>query len=112
MGNFLHHNHDYGVVSGYGAFAMVQANVFYQNAHDVAADWVGDTGYAAYDNLVLTPVGGSQNFDVHGSLHPGHWYGGIAGDAFDIGWNTFLPKGRATSICGGRRAASWPSTTT
>jgi FG-GAP-like repeat len=92
VGNFLHHNHHYGVVSGAGAFPLVQANVFYQNAHDVAADWLGDTGYAAYDNLVLTPAGGSQNFDIHGSLHPDHWYGGIAGDAFDIGWNTFLPK--------------------
>jgi hypothetical protein len=94
VGNFLHHNTDYGVVTGTGAFAIVQANVLYQNSHDVAADWVGDTGYAAYDNLVLTPVGGSHNFDVHGSLHPDHWYGGIAGDAFDIGWNTFLPTSR------------------
>jgi hypothetical protein len=94
VGNFLHDNHHYGVVSGSGAFPIVQGNVFYQNAHDVAADWIDATGYAAYDNLVLTPTGGSQNFDVHGSLHPGHWYGGIAGDAFDIGWNTFLPRER------------------
>lgn len=94
VGNFLHHNHDYGVVSGGGAFAMVQANVFYQNAHDVAADCLGDTGYAAYDNLVLTPVGGSQNFDIHGCKNGDAWYGGNAGDAFEIGWNTFLPTTR------------------
>jgi FG-GAP-like repeat/Ricin-type beta-trefoil lectin domain len=94
VGNFLHHNHNYGVVSGGGAFAMVQANVLYQNAHDIAGDCLGDTGYAAYDNLVLTPAGGSQNFDVHGCGHGDAWYGGIAGDAFDIGWNTFLPTAR------------------
>ena len=27
---------------------------------------------------------------VHGSLHRHHWYDGIAGNYYDIGWNTML----------------------
>jgi hypothetical protein len=93
VGNFIHDNH-YGVNPGSGGVALVQANVFNRNAHDVAADWYGDVGYAAYDNLLLTSWSTGTDFDVHGSLHPGHWYGGIAGDAFEIGWNTFVSPDR------------------
>jgi hypothetical protein len=93
VGNFIHDNH-YGVNPTFGAFVLVQGNVFNRNAHDVAADWYGHVGYAAYDNLLLTSWSTGTDFDVHGSLHPGHWYGGIAGDAFEIGWNTFVSPDR------------------
>jgi hypothetical protein len=101
VGNFLHHNDAYGVVSGNGAFVLAQGNVAYQHAHDIAADPWGTTGYAAYDNLVLTPVSGGHDFDVHGSGNPGHWFDGIAGDRFDIGWNTFLPTGHPNFVLRG-----------
>jgi hypothetical protein len=97
--NFIHHNvggHGYGVVTGNGAFTLVEGNVEYMNKHSIAADGAGTTGYVAQDNLVLArspsgPYDSDQSFDSHGSLHPGSWYGGTAGDVFDIGWNTFLP---------------------
>lgn len=37
---------------------------------------------------------GVRTLDSHGSDDPGHWNGGIAGDIFDIGWNTFLTTSR------------------
>lgn len=95
VGNFIHHNDVYGVVSGTGAFSVAQANVMYKNRHDVAADPLGNTGYSAYDNLIQSPTNDEHRFDAHGSLHPGHWYGGIAGDYFDLGWNTFLTTDEA-----------------
>ncbi|HEY6560799.1 MAG TPA: FG-GAP-like repeat-containing protein [Polyangiaceae bacterium] len=91
IGNFLHHNDIYGVVTGSGAFAEARANVMYENDHhDVACDGRGNSGYVAYDNLSLSASGGGHRFDVHGRLHPTHWYGGIAGDYFDIAHNTIL----------------------
>jgi hypothetical protein len=98
VGNFLHHNVGglgYGVVAGNGAFPLVRGNVMYMNNHSIAADGNGATGYVAYDNLVTSgsvsaPASGHQDFDAHGTDHPGEWYGGTSGDVFDIGWNTFL----------------------
>jgi ricin-type beta-trefoil lectin protein/VCBS repeat protein len=91
IGNFVHHNTNYGIVTGQAAFVLVQGNVFYrQGAHSIASDPVNLSGYAAYDNLILqdTP---HHDIDMHGSMHPGHWYDGISGDYFDVGWNTILP---------------------
>ena len=91
VGNFIAKNHDYGVVSSNGAFLYIQGNHMYENAHDIASDPWGSTGYAAFDNVVVSPTSGSHDFDIHGSLHPGHWFDGISGDAFEIGFNTFMP---------------------
>ena len=94
--NFIHHNGAYGAVTGQGAFVLDQANVFYgQWAHSLASDPWGTTGYAAYDNLVLSGVRDTHDFDAHGSLDPGHWEGGLSGDYYDMGWNTFLHTGHA-----------------
>jgi len=53
------------------------------------------------DNLFLseTSGGASDDVDMHGSKPPGHWSSGLAGDYFDVGWNTFLKTD--TTIAGG-----------
>ncbi len=94
--NLVHHNNNYGVVTGQGAFVVDQGNVFYrQGAHSIAADPRQRTGYMAYDNLVLQETR-VHDIDMHGSVAKtadGHeWEGGIAGDYFDVGWNTVLPN--------------------
>jgi hypothetical protein len=95
VGNFVHHNANYGVVTGTGAFVLDQGNVFYhQGAHSIASDSVFVSGYNAYDNLILqdTPV---HDIDMHGSNtkpEGPHWLGGTAGDYYDVGWNTILPN--------------------
>jgi hypothetical protein len=100
VGNFVHHNTNYGIVTGSGAFVIVQGNVFYrQGAHSIASDPVFSSGYTASDNLILqeTPV---HDIDMHGSnTRPEgpHWQGGTAGDYFDVGWNTILPS-RHTNV--------------
>jgi hypothetical protein len=94
VANFIHHNYDYGVVTGTGAFVLDRANVFYgQKAHSVTSDGVRSSGYHAYDNLVLMTPRLTHDFDAHGSCQPGHWDGGLSGDYFDIGWNTVLSTG-------------------
>lgn len=98
VGNFIHHNTNYGIVTGQAAFIVEQGNVFYdQGAHSIASDPANGSGYAAYDNLILTNDNLFNNhthdIDMHGSLNPGHWEGGIAGDYFDVGWNSVLANG-------------------
>jgi hypothetical protein len=92
IGNFIHHNGAYGSVTGSAAFILNQGNIFYgQHAHAIASDpW---SGYNAYDNFILSEERDTHDVDMHGSLHPGHWYDGLSGDYFDIGWNTFLHSG-------------------
>jgi hypothetical protein len=92
IGNFIHHNGAYGSVTGQAAFILNQANIFYrQHAHAIASDaW---SGYNAYDNFILSEERDTHDVDMHGSLHPGHWYDGLSGDYFDVGWNTFLHTG-------------------
>ena len=59
------------------------------HTHAVASSGAKTSGYLAYHNLMLS-VSGSHELDVHGSLHRHHWYDGIGGDYYDIGWNTPL----------------------
>jgi hypothetical protein len=90
IGNFIHHVNVYGVVTGQGAFSLADANVFYAvDHHAIASDGTKTSGYLAYHNLMLSPSG-SHEIDVHGSLHRSHWYDGIAGNYYDVGWNTVL----------------------
>jgi hypothetical protein len=100
IGNFIHHISrrdpwdQYGSVAGDGAFILNQGNVFYQQyAHHIAADSSGKTGYHAYDNFFLSNQRKTHDVDMHGSGSPGHWQGGVSGDYFDVGWNTFLHTG-------------------
>jgi hypothetical protein len=102
IGNFIHHTTErapwdqYGSVAGSGAFILNQGNVFYlQHAHHIAADSSGTTGYHAYDNFFLSNQRKTHDVDMHGSgqAEESHWQGGVSGDYFDVGWNTFLHTG-------------------
>jgi hypothetical protein len=73
-----------------GAFVLADGNVSYAvRNHSIASSGAKTTGYLAYGNLMLSSSG-SHDIDVHGSLHLHHWYDGIAGNYFDVGWNTML----------------------
>lgn len=102
--NFFHHNQQktggdgYGVVTGDGAYALIERNVFDFNRHAIAADGSDGNGYTARYNLVLkgggyhkweaasdTPIPGpdlidwsfishvhhTHQFDVHGTENCG-----------------------------------------
>ena len=104
----------YGVAVGYGAFALVQGNLFYANRHSIAAQGNPFDGYVAVDNFVLsaTPIwaegethGVQSDFDMHesGIRVPGSsptdeddvrgHQGGRGGDYVEIASNTFLSTG-------------------
>jgi hypothetical protein len=107
--NYIHHNqhvggNGYGVATRYGAYALIEHNVFDWNRHAIAADARDGTGYEAVGNLVLEngglhmwiPFPGvwthTHQFDAHGSES---CWGidhncGMAGHSFYIHHNTFL----------------------
>lgn len=93
VGNFMHDDL-YESGSGGPSFVQIRANVFYGAVNQPVTtrqmSCLG--GYAAMDNLFLSEVGGksSDDVDMHGSYPPSHWYDGLTGDYFDVGWNTFL----------------------
>jgi hypothetical protein len=77
--NFIHHNqhigeNGYGVSLGAGGYALIEHNVFDFNRHAISAVGRPDTGYTAYQNLVLKGGGVhgkwykeyTHMFDVHG----------------------------------------------
>ena len=111
--NFIHHNQrygsfGYGVVIGNGAYARIDRNVFDYNRHAIAADGSDNSGYRAYENLVLKNGGvhrkvlgktfHTHQFDMHGQDSCGVWsvfsdslYNcGTAGHDVDIRRNAFL----------------------
>jgi Right handed beta helix region len=111
--NFIHHNQrtggfGYGVVIGDGAYALIDRNVFDYNRHAIASDGSDDSGYRAYENLVLENGGKhrkilwkwyyTHQFDVHGqescgvfSLFSDSLYNcGRAGHDVEIRRNSFL----------------------
>lgn len=114
--NFIHHNQaegfGYGIVSGNGAFPLIEGNTFYNNRHAIAADSKPLTKYRARYNLVLSaaPSYGLFNthehdFDMHGSgplnadgslkdPNDTHHVGGVAGEYAQIHRNTFLGTNR------------------
>jgi hypothetical protein len=93
--NYIHHNFrtglGYGVdVGGWpltgGSTALIEANVFDWNRHDV--DGGGDTvSYIARNNIVLGN-GNGHAFDMHGNGNPDTGVGGRAGTRIDIYNNT------------------------
>lgn len=95
--NFLHHNSrdglGYGVVTSHGVYATIEGNLFDHNRHAIASAGDPHTGYIARYNYVLeggyTEQWGywNQHFDVHGTGDGG--YGELAGERFEIAFNTF-----------------------
>lgn len=102
IGNSIHNNGGYGTNISRGAFVLNERNIFYRqgDAQNIASDGVGSSGFYAYDNFFLSDQYTTDAIDMHGSScdwsNPGsskgycHWQGGLSGDVFDIGWNTFL----------------------
>jgi hypothetical protein len=109
--NYIHHNrHEggegYGVEVSYGAYALIERNVFDWNRHSIAGDGSAGSGYLAYRNLVLenggdhTEVWGvtlvyTHQFDMHGTGNCSHfsdsvWNCGPAGEFMDIRYNSFF----------------------
>lgn len=97
-GNFMHDD-VYEAGPGGGQFAQIRANLFFETDQPVPLNQPVASremsclgGYAAVDNLFLTEAasGASDDVDMHGSKPPGNWSSGLAGDYFDVGWNTFL----------------------
>jgi hypothetical protein len=93
--NFIHHNSrdglGYGVSVNSGGYATIEGNLFDHNRHAIASNGAPYTAYFAHYNYVLdggyTQSGSwNQHFDVHGS---DGGYGGVAGELFDISFNTF-----------------------
>lgn len=77
----------YGVNVGPGS-AMIEANVFDHNRHDIASNGEPGSFYTATYNLVLTGLV-QHSFDVHGGKDREDCTN-IAGSAFVIHHNTFL----------------------
>jgi len=95
VANLIHDN-TYGSNTQNSAFMQNRANIFYSHENQPVVSRIMGCGggYAAMDNLFLTESShiSSDDVDMHGSLNPGHWNGGKAGDYFDVGSNTFLLK--------------------
>ncbi len=67
--NYIHHNqhqgrNGYGVAMHYGAYVLIERNVFDWNRHAIAADGRPGTGYAAYRNLVLENGGYHDTYNA------------------------------------------------
>ena len=77
----------YGISVGPGS-AIIEANVFDHNRHDIASDGSPGAYYTATYNLVLTGAV-QHSFDVHGGKDRKDCTN-IAGSAFVIHHNTFL----------------------
>lgn len=98
VGNYIHDQYWYGSNTDGGAFTLNQGNTFNNvTNHHIASDADGLTGYSAYDNFLLSGLSGlpdgigDHDVDMHGACwRHSHWTGGISGDYFDLGWNTFL----------------------
>lgn len=83
----------YGVYVGPGS-AVIEANVFDHNRHDIASNGVPGSFYTATYNLVLTGLV-DHSFDVHGGSDRKDCTN-IAGSAFVIHHNTFLQSNKAS----------------
>jgi hypothetical protein len=114
--NYIHHNQrigkdGYGVAMYSGAYALIERNVFDWNRHAITgADGSNESGFRAYDNLVLQhggkhrwiPFPGfwvhTHQFDMHGQKHCGAgsvvssalYNCGTAGHNMEIRNNSFL----------------------
>jgi hypothetical protein len=104
IGSFVHHNlggYGYGACTGGGGYMLVQGTTMYMNLHSIASDPSAGTGYTATDNFITSEAPGhilggansDQDMDAHGSDGGSTYSGGVSGDLYDMGWNTFLTTG-------------------
>jgi hypothetical protein len=130
--SYLHHNRHtglgYGVAVSWGAYALIEKNVFDENRHAIAGDSKSASGkdysgYRARDNLILAGGGYACNYpggftfpwdlncwqthliDMHGDENEWYsshnWQCGTAGETMIIQRNTVLyTKGLAIKIRG------------
>jgi hypothetical protein len=82
----------YGVSVGPGS-AIIEANVFDHNRHDIASSGNPGSFYTAMYNLVLTGLVG-HSFDVHGGADREDCTN-VAGSGFVIHHNTFMQSSQA-----------------
>jgi hypothetical protein len=119
--NYLHHNQNmtgdvfggghgggYGVAVHYGAYALIEKNVFDYNRHSVEGDGRPGTGYLFYRNLILEH-GGWNTQTYHTHQIDMHGFGGdcaayqcgAGGEYMDVEYNTILyTKGTAIHLRG------------
>jgi hypothetical protein len=98
-GSYIHHNYihsNQGKGEGYGTChyggdAIVEANMYNYNRHDVTgAGWTGEKYEFRYNiNLGYGTAAGGSRIDVHSDENGGHF----AGDAYHIHHNTFHDNG-------------------
>lgn len=100
--NVIHHNYArYGVLVAAGGSAWVRRNVMFHQGNDVVASFNGYNRYIAEDNLFTGLTGDEDRalLGVTGScgVDDAHWQGGIAGDLFEVAFNSFL-TGRTPTV--------------
>jgi hypothetical protein len=101
--SYIHHNQRSGL--GYGVCldqsrALVEANRFDFNRHDIAGTGRPETGYEARYNLV-GPNAYSHNFDMHGGADRKDGTD-VAGDLIQIHHNTFQAANVTSVLIRGR----------
>jgi hypothetical protein len=92
--NYIHSNQAKGEGYGtclYGGDAIVEANLYNYNRHDITgAGWTGEKYTFRYNvNLGYGTAGGGSRIDVHSDENGGHF----AGDNYSIHHNTFRDNG-------------------
>ena len=91
--NYIHHNRrkglGYGVCVGFGnTNALIEANLFDWNRHDIAGNGSPGNNYKARYNIVLDN-GNGHSFDMHGGKDRGD-NTNIASDSMNIYQNAFF----------------------
>jgi len=92
--NYIHHNQARGEGYGvnlYGGNALIEANLFDYNRHDVTGAGMSGESYEARYNVILGKGNaiGASHFDVHQDEETGT---GMAGNVYKIHHNTFEPS--------------------
>ncbi len=92
--NYIHHNQARGEGYGtnlYGGTALIEANIYEYNRHDITGAGMPGESYEARYNLILGKGDaiGASHFDVHKDEETGS---GLAGNLYKIHHNTFEPS--------------------
>ena len=92
--NYIHHNQARGEGYGtnlYGGTALIEANMYEYNRHDITGAGMPGESYEARYNIILGNGNaiGASHFDVHKDEETGT---GLAGNVYKIHHNTFEPS--------------------